>query len=70
MAREQPVGAEALVRWQHATRGLVSPGEFILLAEQTGMILELGQWVLEAACMQLAAWAPTRSWRTGRWRST
>ncbi|MFO1193329.1 MAG: EAL domain-containing protein [Rhodoferax sp.] len=52
-----PVGAEALVRWQHATRGLVSPGEFILLAEQTGMILELGQWVMEAACMQLAAWA-------------
>ena len=52
-----PVGAEALVRWQHGTRGLVSPAEFIPVAEQTGMILELGQWVLETACEQLARWA-------------
>ncbi|WP_313081112.1 EAL domain-containing protein [Pulveribacter sp.] len=51
------LGAEALVRWQHPTRGLVPPGEFIALAEQTGLILPLGRWVLETACMQLAAWA-------------
>ena len=51
------IGAEVLVRWQHPQRGLVSPAEFIPLAEETGAILPLGQWVLHTACAQLAAWA-------------
>ncbi|PUA16499.1 EAL domain-containing protein [Glaciimonas sp. PCH181] len=50
-------GAEGLLRWKHPRHGVVLPGEFILLAEDTGMILPLGQWVLETACAQLAKWA-------------
>ncbi len=49
-------GVEALLRWRHPTRGMVSPGEFIPVAEQTGLILPLGHWVLAAACSQLVAW--------------
>jgi EAL domain-containing protein (putative c-di-GMP-specific phosphodiesterase class I) len=55
-------GLEALVRWDHPTRGLLPPADFIPLAEQTGLIVELGEWVLNQACRQMAAWERAR-WR-------
>ncbi|KQW24439.1 EAL domain-containing protein [Acidovorax sp. Root402] len=55
--RGRITGAEALLRWRHPRDGFISPAHFIPLAEETGLILPLGEWVLQAACRRLAAWA-------------
>ncbi|HTU55454.1 MAG TPA: EAL domain-containing protein [Acetobacteraceae bacterium] len=52
----QVSGFEALIRWRHRTRGLVSPGEFIPFAEETGLVTQLDEWVLRAACREAAGW--------------
>jgi diguanylate cyclase (GGDEF)-like protein/PAS domain S-box-containing protein len=59
--RNRLTGAEALLRWKHPVRNILPPDEFIPLAEETGLILPLGKWVLEAACAQIAAWSQYRS---------
>src|SRR5205085_25517 len=56
----ETTGFEALVRWRHPTRGLVAPAEFIPLAEDTRLILRLGDWVLREACREAAGWAEPR----------
>ncbi len=53
---ERPVGFEALLRWQHPERGVIAPGQFIQLAEDSGVIVPVGHWVLRQACRQAAAW--------------
>jgi diguanylate cyclase (GGDEF)-like protein len=55
-ADESIVGAEALIRWRHPGRGIVSPGDFIPLAEDTGLVIPLGEWVLRRACADAAGW--------------
>ena len=56
MISGEMIGAEALIRWQHPDKGLVSPAEFIALAEETGLIVPIGSWVIQTVCAQQAAW--------------
>ena len=53
------IGAEALLRWKHNTKGMISPVEFIPIAEETGMILEIGEWAINEACKQCKVWRET-----------
>jgi diguanylate cyclase (GGDEF)-like protein len=59
LASGRIVGAEALLRWQHLERGVVSPADFVPIAEDTGLIIPLGYWALEEACRQACTWRPT-----------
>ena len=56
LRRDEVTGCEALLRWRHPERGMISPAEFIPVAEDTGLIVELGEWVLRTACAEAATW--------------
>jgi EAL domain-containing protein (putative c-di-GMP-specific phosphodiesterase class I) len=55
-SQQRPIGAEALIRWDEPEQGLISPAKFIPVAEDTGLILPIGQWVMQTACAQLKEW--------------
>jgi diguanylate cyclase (GGDEF)-like protein len=69
LTANQVVGFEALVRWQHPVLGLISPLEFIPIAERTGFIVPLGRWILREACLQLKAWQDSLALGAGVWMS-
>lgn len=56
LKNSQVIGAEALIRWHHPQNGMQSPGQFIAVAEQTGLIVEMGEWIIHEACRQAMAW--------------
>lgn len=65
VAQGHLVGAEALLRWKHPVKGMISPAEFIPVLESTGLIIDVGQWVLREACRQLVRWGQAGLWRAG-----
>jgi diguanylate cyclase (GGDEF)-like protein len=69
LASNQIVGFEALVRWQHPVLGMIPPLDFIPLAERTGLIVPLGNWILREACLQLKAWQDSLAGATDVWMS-
>jgi diguanylate cyclase (GGDEF)-like protein len=65
LSTRRVVGLEAQIRWTHPTQGVLAPGDFIPLSEETGLIVPIGRWALEQACTQAAAWNVTRSGAAG-----